>query len=259
LSALVAGSVVREVGRSHARLDRQARNAQDAALLAARAGQHAPPLGTWAIEPDFGELIMRELVRGPEVVIELGSGVSTLVVGSFLARAERGKLISVEHDEHFLDQTRGLVERAGLAERIEFVHAPLREQQFGGLTVRWYDAQALERAIGGATVDLVVVDGPPSVSDHARWPVLAALKHHLTPKATVLLDDGRAKRESSIAQRWAADHPDFELYWHDTVKGSWRLERGAKQEGVAPRALRSAIRILNPHPSGFGRWGVRRA
>src|SRR4051794_24920656 len=81
-AGLAAGLVAREVLRTAAAGDRLARNAADAASLAARLGPHCPPLDGWAAAADFCELLVREVAtRRPEVVVELGSGVSTLAVG----------------------------------------------------------------------------------------------------------------------------------------------------------------------------------
>src|SRR3954451_12468303 len=74
-AGVAAALVAREVLRGAAAGERLARNAADAATLGARLAPHSPPLGSWAAAADFLELVVREVaVRGPELVVELGSG-----------------------------------------------------------------------------------------------------------------------------------------------------------------------------------------
>lgn len=259
LLGLAAGVVVRETGLGLARIEREARNAQDTAVLAARLGPGIPPLGGWAIEADFGELIAREIHAGAETVVELGSGVSTLLAARMLGRTANGRLVSVEHHAEYLAQTRRTLERDGLEDVVALVLAPLVEQTLRGVATEWYDVGPIVDGLDGRLIDLVVVDGPPSVRDDARWPVVEALRPYLSERAVILLDDGRAARESAIAERWAVENPDLQLFWHDTVKGSWRLRRSPRPEGPKVTSLRRLVRRVNPRPSGFGRWEVRRS
>ena len=63
--ALIAGLARRELLQArHASL-REVRNSTDASALAGWLGDRSPPLGTWAIEPDFGRLIAHQLMRSP--------------------------------------------------------------------------------------------------------------------------------------------------------------------------------------------------
>lgn len=257
-AGVASGLVAREVLRATAAEQRLARSAADAATLGARLGPHCPPLGLWAAAADFLELVVREVaVREPGLVVELGSGASTLAVAGALTEAGGGRLVSVEHDARFAAATRRRLERTGWAGAVELVVAPLRPQLVAGQVVDWYDLDAITAALGERPVDLLVVDGPPSVSDDARWPAVPALAERLAPDAPVLLDDGRRTHETRVARRWAREQ-GLELYWHDTVKGTWRLVRGTP-EPRAVRALRRAVARVNPHPTGFDLGEVRRA
>jgi hypothetical protein len=259
LIGLAAGAVVRETGTGMARIERETRNAHDTAVLATRLGPGIPPLGGWAIEADFGELIAREIHGGAETVVELGSGVSTLLAARMLGRTAKGRLVSVEHHAEYLAQTRDTLERDGLEDVVELVLAPLADQTFRGVTTEWYDVAPIVEGLDGRLIDLVVVDGPPSVRGDARWPVVEALRPYMSERVVILLDDGRAARESATAERWAVENSDLQLFWHDTVKGSWRLQRAPGPETRTVTRLRRMIRRVNPRPSGFGRWAVRRS
>lgn len=257
--ALAAGIVEYAVLQKAAQLDRQVRNAEDGGLLMANVGAAYPSLGKWAIEPDLARLIIEELDQQPRLIVELGSGASTLIIGHVLDEKNFGQLISIDHDAHFAAHTKERLASAGVENRVSLVVAPVGAQTFGDRAERWYDVNSVLAALPSESIDLLIVDGPPSVSRWARWPALEVLAPRLSDRAVVLLDDGRQPHETAVVRRWVRDHGDLELYWLDTVKGTWRLEKRLRDtESAGLRAFRALWRTVMPHPVGFGRWPVRR-
>ena len=240
------------------RLDRAIRNAEDAALMFGRLGRDAASLGRWAIEADFARIVIEELERRPSVVVELGSGVSTLLMAQVLDQQKSGQLITIDHDAHFAERTQAL-HKAEVAHRTHMIVAPLTRKQFGRTATEWYDRSVVDRALGDERIDLLVIDGPPDTHAWSRWPALEVLLPYLSDGAVALLDDGRERHEREAAFRWAREHPSLALYWLDTLKGTWRIEKtDAGSESASERRLRQIWRTLIPHPAGFGRWPVRR-
>ena len=242
-----------------AKFERAAHNSEDAATLAPRLGPHLSALGGWAIDADFARLIVRELESAPKTVVELGSGLSTMLIASILEERDSGRLISVDHDPRFSAGASRRLQLAGNSDRVDLVVAPLLSQTFKGIATDWYDAAALTRALPDTPIDLLIVDGPPSTSEWTRWPAIEVLAPYLAPGAVVLLDDGRRRAERVAALRWAREHR-LNLWWLDTERGAWRLERH-EYEGApfAVRVVRRAFRALNPSPPiGFGRFPVQR-
>jgi predicted O-methyltransferase YrrM len=234
------------------------RNSEDTLAVLAAVGPFAPPMGTWAIEADFGQLIARELTGRPAAVVECGSGLTTLLIGAWLRATGHGTLHSLEHDSCFADEITARLRKSGVAENVNVIDAPLSHQTVGGTRIPWYDPSAIARL--PSAIDLLVVDGPPAVTPLARWPVIPLLHDRLAPGAVVLVDDGRTNHARHTVERWVSDFHDLEVYWHDTVKGTWRLVKTprAQQERPGIRRARTLIRALAPRPSGFARWPVRR-
>jgi hypothetical protein len=255
---IVTGVARAALLRAEHRLGREIRNSGDAAVVAAWLGALTPPLGAWAIEPDFGRLIATELADLPEVVVECGSGATTMLIATLLQRNGRGRLFTLEHDRAYAERMRQQVRAAGLTDVCEVIWAPLAPQSIGGHGVCWYDAAKV--AALPESVDVVLVDGPPAVAPWARWPALEALSDRLTLGASVLVDDGRRGDESRTVFRWQAEHPELELHWHDTVKGTWRLVKSGapRSPGRPASAYRYVRRRLNPRPQGYGRWPIQR-
>jgi predicted O-methyltransferase YrrM len=159
-----------------------------------------PSSGHWALNPtELLELWSVIELRRPRLVLELGSGVSSVWIGYALER-HRGRLVSLEHDPAYAERTRAHLRRHGLADVAEVRDAPLRPVSVDGESYRWYDPAALAGLSG---VDLLLVDGPPGgTGPQARYPALPMLERLLSPRAWVLLDDVGRPEEREILRRW---------------------------------------------------------
>jgi hypothetical protein len=86
-----------------------------------------PPTRGWAASPDFLKVVAEMVLKQhPALVVEAGSGVSTLVIGSCLKRLGSGRLVSLEHEERYADNTRSLVELHGLADFVDVQYCPIK-------------------------------------------------------------------------------------------------------------------------------------
>ncbi|HYE57892.1 MAG TPA: class I SAM-dependent methyltransferase [Rhodothermales bacterium] len=183
-----------------------------------------PPLSGWGASPQLAATLA-DLVaeRRPLVVVELGSGVSTLVLGYALEAAGAGRVLSLDHDAAFAARTRTEVTRHGLADRIEVLDAPLVTHPSQGW--RWYDLTALDARLGGAPIDLVVVDGPPrQTAPNARYPAFSLLARHLAPEAVLVADDAARPEMQAAIAAWAREG-DFDVETVPSPKGIVVLRR----------------------------------
>jgi len=183
-------------------------------------GEHLPGMHGWPISPDFA-LYLVELIDGNDydLILEFGSGTSTVVIAKALARIARqqhGKPAAVqvafEHLEQYHAQTQANLQHAGLLEAVQLELAPLADfKALNGSTYSYYSCHAaLHKLAGQLSSDikiLIIVDGPPaSTGKHARYPavpsVLAGFKGaHID----ILLDDYIREDEKEIVQLWLKD------------------------------------------------------
>ena len=170
-----------------------------------------PPTRSWAASPDL-LLTITEIVRKyrPGLVVELGSGVSTLVA----AKAGARKVVSIDNSDEFGGKTISLLKDhkvRGVDVRI----APLQPYANG---FTWYDTSKIKDL---KKIDLLIVDGPPgSKNPEARYPALAEFKDKLSSKAVIIIDDVQREGERKLAEDFAKAMPNHQLVILDHEKGT---------------------------------------
>jgi len=170
-----------------------------------------PPTRSWAASPDL-LLTITEIVRKyrPGLVVELGSGVSTLVA----AKAGARKVVSIDNSDEFGGKTISLLKEhkvRGVDVRI----APLQPYANG---FTWYDTSMIKDL---KKIDLLIIDGPPgSKNPEARYPALAEFKDKLSAKAVIIIDDVQREGERKLAEDFAKGMPNHQLVILDHEKGT---------------------------------------
>lgn len=170
-----------------------------------------PPTRSWAASPDL-LLLISEIVRKnrPSLVVELGSGVSTLVTAKSGAR----KVVSLDNSEEFGAKTRELLKEHKVR-GVEIRIAPLRPYANGS---DWYDTSKISDL---KRIDLLIVDGPPgSKNSEARYPALKEFKDRLSAKAIIIIDDVNREGERKLAEDFAKSMPNHSLTILDHEKGT---------------------------------------
>ena len=170
-----------------------------------------PPTRSWAASPDL-LLTLAQLVRkhNPKLVVELGSGVSTLVV----AKAGAKKVIRIDHSGEFADKTREVLKEHKVR-GVEIRVAQLKAHISG---VDWYDTAVIKDL---KRIDLLIVDGPPgSKNPEARMPARAEFIAKLSPKAIVVIDDVNREGERKLAESFAKALPNHVLTIYPHEKGT---------------------------------------
>lgn len=212
--------------RSAASEDARQLEAMMSLLSAMRPRLALPSMRNWAISPDFGAILYAEIVtRRPRLVVELGGGVSSLIIAYALeAVGENGRLVSIDHDANYSAETKTRLQQHGLEQYCEQRVAPLEPITLDGSPVRYYARDALD-AVGG--IDLLVVDGPPQAHEPQplmRYPALPLLRSQLAPGALVLIDDAARGDETEMVKRWKSRWPEFTARYLYTEKGTVLLE-----------------------------------
>ncbi|TDE15916.1 class I SAM-dependent methyltransferase [Jiangella asiatica] len=167
-----------------------------------------PVFGGYAARPTT-VLRLASLVRrlpGDALVVECGSGSSTVWLALACRRAGRGRVIALEHHERYAELTRTALARQGLESVAQVRVAPLEPVTVGDQTQDWYEGKNWAD-LGG--IDLLFVDGPPrSTGPRSRYPAFPLLARALNDGAVVALDDVNREDEADIAGDWLAEPAD---------------------------------------------------
>ena len=225
--ALVIGAyrgLQRQITASTTQLDTAAQSFKQAesllsVLATIRPSFPLPSTRDWSASPDLlNHLCTLVLSRRPALVVEAGSGVSTLTLAYCLKRLGRGRVISLDHDEAYAARTRALLQLHGVDDVARVVTAPLKPIALNGDTWLWYDQTALAEC---GEIDLLVIDGPPWTTQKlARYPALPLLYDRLAPGAIVILDDAARADERAVVARWREEFAGLACEYLDFEKGA---------------------------------------
>lgn len=171
-----------------------------------------PVLGApWGIDGFLGRALVDVVQqKRPRVILELGGGVSTVLIAAALEQLglTSSRHIAVDHLSEFLEISRERVAAQGLSRDTEFWHCPLTEPTDG--SAPWYGN--LTERLQGVQIDLLLVDGPPGgTHPEARRPALSMLRPFLSPGATIFLDDAGRTEEAQTLEAWRTQWPELEL------------------------------------------------
>lgn len=162
-----------------------------------------PPTGSFAVRPGTLAALVTTIIRAtPRVIVECGSGSSSVWLAAALRYLGEGHLYALEHEAKYGAQTQYYLDENGVSSFATIVPAPLEEIEDSGQI--WYARSAVNGL--PEKIDVLFVDGPPkAVGEHARAPALAELASRLVPGSLVLLDDMQRLDEQEIVSRWLAD------------------------------------------------------
>jgi predicted O-methyltransferase YrrM len=182
-----------------------------------RLDRSLPPTRGWAASPDFlAELTRHVLATRPSIILECGSGVSTIVLARCCELNKTGHVYSLEHHAGYAETTRAELARHELSHRADVLEAPLVPHDLAGEKWSWYSLDALP----DVKVDMLVIDGPPGdTGPLARYPAGPVLVPRLQAGAVAFLDDGHDGQVRRALARWTREIPGLSTQRVDCEKG----------------------------------------
>lgn len=157
-------------------------------------------LGEWALDAQTIKLLWDAIWQDrPQVVLEFGAGVSTMVLASYAllssSHAERSCFIAtLEQDLKVKENVEERLKESQLERFVKVLHAPLDNHGF-------YNLDELEVLLTDRCVQWVLIDGP-SGPPGCRYEVLPAILKFCCHGARWFLDDAFRDGELQILRRW---------------------------------------------------------
>lgn len=170
------------------------------------------PFSVWAMAPnDLFQLVSTIQIQRYGIIVECGSGVSTITIGRLLRQLGIGHLYSLEEDKAWYEMMVATLAAEGLTGVVTLIYAPLELYQ--GADAEWYALEQVRQVRAGAGhIDLLLVDGPKSVSTYSRYPALPVFVAQLDGSSLIVLDDTRRPGETAVLERWSRE---FQLRFED--------------------------------------------
>jgi predicted O-methyltransferase YrrM len=194
-----------------------------------------PATRGWAASPDLILVLVDQVIaQRPSLIVECGSGASTLWLALALRRfGIDGRIVALEHDPVFAAKTRDFLARHGVGDLAEVRAAPLEYLSLADGAYPWYARRAWKDLTG---IDLLFVDGPPAATGaKARYPALPSLREALNPVSTVVLDDLVVPDMQETLRLWLDAYPEFTAAVLPLEKQAALLRKAAPNgRGVPP-------------------------
>lgn len=185
-----------------------------------------PTMGGWAISPDFAKNIIDLVIeRKPRLILEASSGVSTILASYCLKKIGEGKVISLEDEKKYVDNSSKELLKHGLKDIATVIHATLEEIEIAGEKWLWYDTTKLNDI---KAIDMLIIDGPAQYGRDEkmiRYPALPLLFESLSDDAIILIDDADRNDEKQMIELWLEQFHCFEVERIDSEKGTVILHR----------------------------------
>lgn len=201
------------------------------------------PTSSWSMRFSNLQKVVQLLDKNkPQVVVELGSGISTICIAAWLRQHGSGRLLSFDHDSQWAAATRHELLRQDLGEYAHLHVAPLAAQDVGGHSCTWYNLDPYDKEL--RNIDMLIVDGPPageSADDNSRLAAGIYFGSRLAKEATVLLDDSKRPGEKTIADDWASRLPGFSCASHNSLTGLLVMQRMPCENQAADSPERNTL------------------
>lgn len=199
--------------RREVRRERQqdAKRLQDLLWLSAKLAPRRP-LPLWLGGMARVDLLdcLRQCIddKRPLRVLELGSGLSSLVMAYALQANGQGEVIALEDNAAHAINSRRLLAEHGLCDYAHVLDAPLIRLDLSGQTHQWYTVSGLP---DDGDFDILFVDGPAGhLAPNMRYPALPVLRARLAPDALIVVDDADRRPERLMIEEWLQLFPEIE-------------------------------------------------
>lgn len=183
-----------------------------------------PYMSGWAATPELAIAVLDEIKEyKPDHILELGSGISTIIASYGLRQNGKGTITSLDHDEAYAEKTRRQIRKHNLEDFAHIHYTPLVPHSINNNKWDWYD---INNATLPRQIDMLLVDGPPvKTNAKARYPAMPMLAERLNDHAVVILHDAHRPSEHSILEKWKDEFFEFDVEIINTEKGIAILRR----------------------------------
>ncbi|MGL4885820.1 MAG: hypothetical protein ACRC4V_05635 [Aeromonas veronii] len=185
----------------------------------------------WPISPDLGVFLLERLrERQYDVIIEFGSGTSTLLMAkalqafNLLKDGESKHILTFDHDTYYFEKTQNLLASHKVDSLVDVRLVPLKEWSDQTGNYRYYSChdaltELAGRLQGSRKRLLVLVDGPPgNTCPNARYPAVPFMSDLMAcHEIDWILDDANRLEEKLSAGLWKKSWLNNDIRFEDEI------------------------------------------
>lgn len=173
----------------------------------------------WVVSPDAQRHICGLLMcQKPSLVVELGSGVSTIFNGKVLEENGHGRLVALDNSEEYAAKTGHQILNNGLSNICTVNFSPPKSYTINGKPYEWYSFS--EDIFQRNSIDVLFVDGPAGpLNSDVRYPAVPLLYDYLADESWIILDDAGREKEREIIRQWLEEFHFSEVKYFGMEKG----------------------------------------
>lgn len=180
-----------------------------------------PIMHDWRVSSDYAHTLLSTILsKAKGSVIDIGSGISTIIFGYAVKQNGTGNVIALEHSKEYFDKTKQLIKEHQLEKFCTVCYCPLIKYKLNGEEWLWYDIKDVNFP---TEINVVSIDGPPGDTQHlARYPALPLLKKYLNKNTVLYLDDSNRTEEQEISEKWIKEF-GYKFEHNKNHKGTIKL------------------------------------
>lgn len=178
-----------------------------------------------ALRPYTALTIINDIyINDRNFIVELGSGISTLLFAQVIRDRGKGKLLSIEDNPKWARFINDELKVRGLDSYCTVLYAPLERCETSlSSEVLWYQEEAVFEELLNNKIDLLLVDGPKASTVRnrlSRFPAVPVFKSYFAESFSIYLDDIRRSGEKEIVEKWMHLMIDCKVF-KSPVKGNF--------------------------------------
>lgn len=169
-----------------------------------------PPFDSHMASPDLLQCLWQLIhEERPNHVLELGSGLSTLVMAYAVEACGKGTITSMDDSAGYAVRTRRYLREHSLEAHANVITARFERLKFDCGVPFWY---ALPDLRAEPPIDILFVDGPMrTFHPRIRYPALPVLHEYFADNAFVVVDDRHKLENFNILREWLEEYPALRI------------------------------------------------
>ena len=164
------------------------------------------PFNEKALRPIvLNHAINEVFINGRSNVLEVGAGMSTIVLARALEKNKRGSIISIEQDLTWATFINKRLGEEGLSNIAKCYYVPVEKAQYFNHTITTFNKEKIAETIENKQFDLILIDGPKAYGkgqSYNRISDVFLAKQYLNENTCIILDDAGRSGEKAAIKYW---------------------------------------------------------